>query len=544
MTEAAAAHPSPATTFDALELSEDVRKAITDMGYSTPTPVQAAVLDPIRRGKSIVVQARTGTGKTAAFGLPIIDSLIRKGQPELQALILVPTRELALQVAGELEKLGKYRGTKIAAVYGGASMERQVAELAGGAQIVVGTPGRVLDHLRRGTMAPKSIRIFVLDEADEMLSMGFAKELNAIIELLPKERQGLYFSATIAPDIERLANRHLRDPEYVTLSSDQIGALEISHYVYVLRGGLDRREALAKIIEVEDPESAVVFCNTRDETERLARQAIATGRLGDCLAPFDAGRQAESLLDALGVPRAFPRSLHRIQSVSLVQALKGTDDLARAAALWDNAFREEMSRSMVPSLDVLRSLVNTGRHVYAVSARAALHSGSEAEPERLAALRDAGSALAAIEQNWPKVATTLVGPGHAFIGASRDLYVALTVFQKELKTRDPRIDLESTDRSLSWLADRASQHVAENSRLPERLLKSGLVFAPAGTVRPTPARLPARTKRRFTAADTDDYPTFVTAWQRAEGSARAVRGFVYDPPFTLGRAPALDAALA
>ncbi|MCA9768951.1 MAG: hypothetical protein KC485_09060, partial [Gemmatimonadetes bacterium] len=124
-------------------------------------------------------------------------------------------------------------------------------------------------------------------------------------------------------------------------------------------------------------------------TAVTARQAIATGRLGDCLAPFDAGRQAESLLDALGVPRAFPRSLHRIQSVSLVQALKGTDDLARAAALWDNAFREEMSRSMVPSLDVLRSLVNTGRHVYAVSARAALHSGSEAEPERLAALRDA-----------------------------------------------------------------------------------------------------------------------------------------------------------
>ncbi|MBL8612313.1 MAG: DEAD/DEAH box helicase, partial [Myxococcales bacterium] len=264
------AQPSPAATFDTLELSEDVRKAIAEMGYVSPTPVQAAVAEPIRRGKSLVVQARTGTGKTAAFGLPIVDALIRKSQAEVQALILVPTRELALQVAGELEKIGRYKGTKIAAIYGGASMERQIDQLKAGAQVVVGTPGRVLDHLRRGTLAPGAIRIFVLDEADEMLSMGFAKELNAIISELPKERQGLYFSATIAGDIERLAAKHLRDPEYVTLSSDQIGALEISHYVYVLRGGLDRREALVKIIEVEDPESAVVFCNTRDETERVA----------------------------------------------------------------------------------------------------------------------------------------------------------------------------------------------------------------------------------------------------------------------------------
>src|SRR6266850_2346941 len=143
-------------------------------------------------------------------------------------------------------------------------------------QVVVGTPGRVLDHLRRGTFDPSNVRIFVLDEADEMLSMGFAKELNAIIETLPRERQGLYFSATIPPDVERLASSHLRDPEYVTLSSDQVGALEIAHFVYLVREG-DKRSALARIIEIEDPESAIVFCNTKDETERVAEMLKGRG---------------------------------------------------------------------------------------------------------------------------------------------------------------------------------------------------------------------------------------------------------------------------
>src|SRR5205823_6003495 len=138
-----------------------------------------------------------------------------------------------------------------------------------GAQIVVGTPGRVLDHLRRGTLDPSNVRIFVLDEADEMLSMGFARELHAIVELLPKERQGLFFSATIPPDIERLATNQLKDPEFVTLSSDQVGALEVNHYVYVV-GSRDKRQELVRILEVEDPESAIVFCNTRDESVRVA----------------------------------------------------------------------------------------------------------------------------------------------------------------------------------------------------------------------------------------------------------------------------------
>ena len=263
------AQTTPPPTFDVLPLSADVRRAVDALGYVHPTPVQRAVFEPASRGRSLVVQARTGTGKTAAFGLPIVDQLVRRGLPHVQALILTPTRELALQVAREITHLGQFRGTKVTAIYGGAPMGKQIDELASGAQVVAGTPGRVLDHLRRGTLDPNHIRIFVLDEADEMLSMGFAKELHAIVELLPRERQGLFFSATIPPDIERLAVNQLRDPEFVTLSSDQVGALEINHFVYLV-GQSDKRKELVRILEVENPESAIIFCNTRDETERVA----------------------------------------------------------------------------------------------------------------------------------------------------------------------------------------------------------------------------------------------------------------------------------
>jgi ATP-dependent RNA helicase DeaD len=295
-TSTPAVREGEAKTFDALPLGAEVRKAIDTLGYVNPTPVQLAVFEPATRGKSLVVQARTGTGKTAAFGLPIIDVLVRRSQPNVQALILTPTRELALQVGRELERLAQFRGTKIVPIYGGAPMARQVTALSEGAQVVVGTPGRVLDHLRRGTLDPSGIRIFVLDEADEMLSMGFQKELNSIIETLPKERQGLYFSATIPPDVERLANSHLRDPEYVTLSSDQVGALSISHYVYLVAG--DKRAALARILEVEDPESAVIFCNTREETERVAELLKNRGYDADWLNGDLEQRERERVMTA------------------------------------------------------------------------------------------------------------------------------------------------------------------------------------------------------------------------------------------------------
>ena len=274
--------PADQPTFDALPLSPDVRQAIDELGYTHPTPVQLAVFDPAIRGVSLVVQARTGTGKTAAFGLPLVDQLIRRNVPKVQALVLTPTRELALQVGREIEKLGKHRGVTVACIYGGAPMGKQIEALASGAQVVAGTPGRVLDHLRRKTLDPSALKVLILDEADEMLSMGFAKELHAIVESLPKDRQGLFFSATIPPDVERLARSHLRDPEFITLSSDAVGALSITHLVYLLQGG-DKRAELVRILEIEDPESAIIFCNTKDETQRVAEALQNRGYDADWL---------------------------------------------------------------------------------------------------------------------------------------------------------------------------------------------------------------------------------------------------------------------
>ena len=263
-------------TFDAIPLSPDVRASVDALGYVEPTPVQLAVFEPVAAGRSVVVQARTGTGKTAAFGMPLVDRVVARGVHKPQALVLVPTRELALQVTREVEAIGKVRGTRFACIYGGASMQKQVDALSAGAQIVVGTPGRVLDHIRRGTFDTSHVKAFVLDEADEMLSMGFAKELNAIADSLPKERQGLFFSATLPPDILRMAENKLRDPELITLSGDAIGALEVNHFVYVVPSG-DKRSALARVIEVEDPESAIIFCNTKQETELTAEALQSRG---------------------------------------------------------------------------------------------------------------------------------------------------------------------------------------------------------------------------------------------------------------------------
>ena len=297
MSDAQTPAPAPLPTFDVLPLSPDVRKAVDTLGWVHPTPVQTAVFEPAVRGRNLVVQARTGTGKTGAFGLPIVDSLVKKSLPKVQALCLTPTRELALQISREMEQLGQYKGVKVVAIYGGAPMGKQIEALEQGAQIVSGTPGRVLDHLRRGTLDASNIRIFVLDEADEMLSMGFAKELHAIAEMLPKDRQGLFFSATIPPDIERMAQAQLKDPEFITLSSDQVGALSIDHFVYMSRGG-DKRGDLVRILEVEDPESAIVFCNTKDETERVAAVLKDQGYDADWLNGDLEQRERERIMQA------------------------------------------------------------------------------------------------------------------------------------------------------------------------------------------------------------------------------------------------------
>jgi len=288
-TETTTEAEAPAPTFDSLPLSAELRRAIDDLGYTHPTPVQRAVFEPAVRGGDLVVQAQTGTGKTASFAMPLVDSLVKRSVNVVQALILCPTRELALQVNREVEALGKHRNIRCTAVYGGAPMPRQVEAIQDGAQVVVGTPGRVLDHLRRGTLDPTGIRTFILDESDEMLSMGFLPQITEILGFLPKTLQTLLFSATLPPDIRRYAERHLKAPQFITLSGDHIGALSIEHTIYLSRG--DKLGELMQVIEVENPESAIVFCNTRDETKRVAealqQQGFAAGWLNADLAQND-----------------------------------------------------------------------------------------------------------------------------------------------------------------------------------------------------------------------------------------------------------------
>jgi ATP-dependent RNA helicase DeaD len=270
----------PAPTFDSIALSSPVRRAIDELGFTHPTPVQRAAFEPACEGKDLIVQSRTGTGKTLAFGLPLVDRLVREGDG-VQALILAPTRELALQSQRALEQIGQHKRISTVAVYGGAPMEPQIASLRRGAEIVSGTPGRVLDHMQRGTLDTRGIRVLVLDEADEMFSMGFAKELNAIMDALPEQRQMLCFSATIDGHVQRMAERRLREPEFITLSSDQVGAASISHYYYMVLG--DKLTELIRVLEVENPESAIIFCNTKNETESVARGLTHAGFNADWL---------------------------------------------------------------------------------------------------------------------------------------------------------------------------------------------------------------------------------------------------------------------
>jgi len=286
----------PLPTFDVLPLSKELRQAIDELGYTHPTPVQREVFEPASRGRDLVVQARTGTGKTASFGMPVVDALVQRSLGAVQVVILCPTRELALQVHREVDTLGKYRGIRSVAVYGGAPMGRQIEELAAGAQVLVGTPGRVLDHLCRGSLDPKHVRAFILDESDEMLSMGFLPQINEIHGYLPPVHQTLLFSATLPPDIQRHAETRLKDPLFLTLSGDQIGALDIQHLVYLVRG--DKLKEFELVLEAENPESAIVFCNTRDETKRVAAALDKLGYAADWLNADLAQNEREKVMAA------------------------------------------------------------------------------------------------------------------------------------------------------------------------------------------------------------------------------------------------------
>ncbi len=285
---------SASRTFASLGLSQPVLESIARKGYQSPTDCQAESIPLALAGKDLVVQSRTGTGKTAAFGIPVVE----KSDPalvEVQALALVPTRELALQVSEELTALGQGRGLKVETIYGGDPIERQLEALRAGVHVVVGTPGRVLDHLRRETLSLKSCRILVLDEADRMLDMGFADEMAQIMAYVPEQRQTLLFSATVPLGIRGLIYHYLTEPEWVLLSEDQIYVKEVEH-LYCLTPRLHKEATLYKLIEYEEPASSMIFCNTREETRQVATFLAGKGLAAAMLSSDLTQRKREQVM--------------------------------------------------------------------------------------------------------------------------------------------------------------------------------------------------------------------------------------------------------
>src|SRR5579863_3262652 len=265
-----------ATTFRDLALSEPVLRALTDVGYESPSPIQAATIPVLLSGADMLGQAQTGTGKTAAFALPALTRIdLSKHEP--QVLVLVPTRELALQVAEAFLKYAAHlKGFHVLPIYGGQSYQPQLNALRRGVHVVVGTPGRVIDHMNRGTLKLTGLTLLVLDEADEMLRMGFIDAVESILEQTPPQRQVALFSATIPAPIRRIASKHLRSPVEITIKSKTTTATNIRQRYWMV-SGMHKLDALTRILEVESFDAMLVFARTKQSTVELADRLVARG---------------------------------------------------------------------------------------------------------------------------------------------------------------------------------------------------------------------------------------------------------------------------
>ncbi|MDX2245226.1 MAG: DEAD/DEAH box helicase [Bacteroidia bacterium] len=263
--------------FTDIGLRPEILKAITELGYEKPTPIQEKVIPVILNSdKDLIALAQTGTGKTAAFGLPLIEK-VDPTQKKVQGLILCPTRELGIQIFNDLENYSKYiKGLGITAVYGGASMRDQIRSLRNNCQIVVGTPGRVLDLIERGALDISAISYLVLDEADEMLNMGFQKDLDAILSTSPAERQTLLFSATMPQAIARMARNYMNKPEEISVGTKNTGAANVKHEYFMVHAK-DRYEALKRIADIHPDIYGIIFCRTRTDTTEVSRKLINDG---------------------------------------------------------------------------------------------------------------------------------------------------------------------------------------------------------------------------------------------------------------------------
>lgn len=277
----------PERKFSSLGLDVRVADALALLGYEEPTPVQWAAIPPLLAGRDVLAQAATGTGKTAAFALPLLHRVSPDAKPteRTTGLILVPTRELAMQVAEAVHRYGKPLGVQVLSIYGGASMETQIRALKRGVDVVIATPGRALDHIRRKTLQLGHIRTVVLDEADEMLDMGFAEDLEAILEATPKTRQTALFSATLPPRIASIAQRQLRNPVMVTIDREIVPdgeSARVRQVAYMVPRA-HKMSALARVLDLEHPTSAIVFCRTRTEVDELTETLIGRGTRAEAL---------------------------------------------------------------------------------------------------------------------------------------------------------------------------------------------------------------------------------------------------------------------
>jgi ATP-dependent RNA helicase DeaD len=270
--------------FADLALAPELLHALTGLGYEEPTPIQRAAIPPLLEGRDLVGQAATGTGKTAAFALPVLQRVLREGRrPEPLALVLVPTRELAVQVSEAMHRYGHEIGARVLPIYGGQPIGRQLRALDRGTDVVVATPGRALDHITRGTLDLGGLGIVVLDEADEMLDMGFAEDIEAILGSTPESRQTALFSATMPPRINGMVRRHLRHPVRVELGRQApADGLLVQQSAYVVPRG-HKPAALGRVLDLEAPAAAVVFCRTRDEVDRLTETLNGRGYRAEAL---------------------------------------------------------------------------------------------------------------------------------------------------------------------------------------------------------------------------------------------------------------------
>ncbi|MHB1560823.1 MAG: DEAD/DEAH box helicase, partial [Isosphaeraceae bacterium] len=276
-----------AVGFGALGLDARLVEALKALGYEEPTPIQREAIPPLLEGRDLIGQAATGTGKTAAFALPMLQRVAEQGEdrqgPSL--LVLVPTRELAMQVAEAMHRYGRSLGTSVLPVYGGQAYGPQLRGLERGVDVVVATPGRALDHIRRGSLRLESIAAVVLDEADEMLDMGFAEDIEAILSETPEARQTLLFSATLPPRIAAIARRHLTDPTRIKIGGERVPAGEtpkVRQTAYIVPRA-HKLAALGRVLDIEAPTSAIVFCRRRTEVDELAETLSAQGHRAEAL---------------------------------------------------------------------------------------------------------------------------------------------------------------------------------------------------------------------------------------------------------------------